>query len=541
MAPVTAYDLITSAGDIQTFGGAGFFGSRVSQGAPTKIIGGAPTATGLGYWLASNKGGIFIYGDAVNYGSPRASFGSKRIRAFAGTPDGQGYWAVSPVGNVYSYGDAPSCGSASGVSSKRPIAAIAPTPDGLGYWLITTRGVIRSYGDAVDFAPGWNYRSRSPIVAMASTPDGQGFWIANAKGAIFNFGDAHFLGSTIHRRLTKPIVSLVPTTDGNGYWLTTGTGRIYFFGDAVSRGSDIRNPPAAPTTIVGMMRTIATTASRYVPLPHQTIGYDISNFQCTKPGSSTLQSNVPQSSAVSIIEVAGWLDGANNSCLQSSAAWATRAAGSTGASYQLYLFLNSPGTNIEATRLYANGPKGSCGALTGTPRLTCIAYNYGYNGAKSAVAYATKQNVHAVTWWVDIENTALSPTPFSSFSANHFWSFSPALNAQTMQGAIDALRSAGLLVGIYSSSLQYPKIVGDYTPTTGAQLPLWIAGVPWTNPPYTQAGLPSTSTLTDWCAGTAIYRGSKSVDAFAGGVPWILQETPGTEKSPFGLDPNYTC
>jgi hypothetical protein len=542
VAPLPAYDLITSQGDVQTFGGAGFFGSRVAQGVPTRVIGGGATADGLGYWIASSHGSVYTYGDATNFGSPAAVFGSRKIAVFATSADHQGYFAVTRTGNVYNYGDAPFCGSAKGVSNRHPIAALATTPDNLGYWLVTTSGVIRSYGDAVNYSPRWRYRSKSPIVSMAGTPDGHGYWLCNARGSVFNFGDARFFGSTVHRRLTKPIVSCTPTPDGGGYWITTGTGRIYLFGDATSHGSDLRSPPAAPTTIVSLILTVATTSTRYVPLPHHQVGYDISNFQCSSPGSSTLQSKVPSSSVLSIIEVAGWLNGADNSCLANSAAWATHAAGSTGASYQLYLFVNSPGTDRSATRLYANGPKGSCGRLSGNTRLICIAYNYGYNGAASALKYAHSQGVHAVTWWLDIENTTLSPTTFSNFSANEFWSDSTTLNAYTVQGAFDSLRSAGLLVGLYSSSLQYPKIVGSYVPSNaGAQLPLWIAGAPWTSPPFTESGLPSPNTLVNWCNGTAIYRGSTSADGFAGGVPWILQETPGTESSPYGLDPNYTC
>lgn len=541
--PATAYDLITSAGDVQTFGGAGFFGSRVSQGVPTDIIGAGATGDGLGYWLASAKGDVYTYGDATNFGSPRNTLGGhpRRIRAFASTPDGQGYWAVSPIGGVYNYGDAPFCGSAQGVSTRHPITAIAPTPDGNGYWLTTANGIVRAFGDAQDLRGSWVYKSKFPIVAIASTSDGNGYWLCNSKGGVFAFGDAQSFGSLLHRRLARPVVDLSPTADGNGYWLTTAAGRIYDFGDATFHGSDLRNPPRRPTGIVAMVVTIATTTPQYVPLPHHTMGWDISNFQCRKPGASTLQTRVPRRSSISVIEVAGWLDNANNPCLADAAAWATRAAGSTGASYELYLFLNSPGTNVEATRLYASGPKGSCGARAGSARAVCIAYNYGYNGARSAVDYANRQGVHAVIWWIDIENDTLSPSAFSNFGANEFWSHSPALNALTVAGAIKALRDAGIEVGIYSTSLQYPKIVGSYVPRIGGRIPLWVAGAPWTHPPYTQRGLPSPATLTNWCAGTAVYRGSNSVDAFAGGVPWILQETPGTANAPFGIDPNYTC
>jgi hypothetical protein len=269
-------------------------------------------------------------------------------------------------------------------------------------------------------------------------------------------------------------------------------------------------------------------------------GFDVSNFQCAKSGSSQLQAGLPTTSALSIIEVAGWLNGANNSCLNAEAAWATRAAGPNGVHYQLYLFLNSPGTDAGAAATYASGPKGTCATLPSADQATCDAYNYGFNGARAALAYASENGVSSSMWWVDIENAALSSTDFADFAADAFWSSSPTLNAQTIEGAIDALHQAGLVVGLYSTSIQYPKIAGNLVPA-GTQVPLWIAGVPWTSPPYTEHGLPSTSVLANWCAGTATYSGTKSKAVFAGGVPWILQETPGVEASPYGLDPNYTC
>jgi hypothetical protein len=70
-----------------------------------------------------------------------------------------------------------------------------------------------------------------------------------------------------------------------------------------------------------------------------------------------------------------------------------------------------------------------------------------------------------------------------------------------------------------------------------------VAGVPWTHPPFSAKDLPGTSVLASWCAWTAKYAGSNQTDIFAGGIPWILQETPGTEAkySPDGIDPDYTC
>ena len=47
--------------------------------------------------------------------------------------------------------------------------------------------------------------------------------------------------------------------------------------------------------------------------------------------------------------------------------------------------------------------------------------------------------------------------------------------------------------------------------------------------------------LQTWCAGTAKYSGTNTYDVFAGGIPWLVQETPGSMASPFGIDPDYTC
>lgn len=537
-----AYDLITSEGDVQPFGGAGFFGSRVSQNAPTAIVAAASSPYGLGYWLAARSGSIFPYGDAANYGSPRAEHLGFRVRAFGPTADQQGYWAVSAFGKVANFGDAPYCGSATGLSSSNQIAAVAGMPGNGGYLLATTTGEVLPFGDAVDLSKAYRVASNDRLVAIATTPDGGGYWLVTARGEVTAFGDARTFGSLAHRRHSGSIISFAPSPDGAGYLLATSTGRVYPFGDAVFLGSDAHNPPRRKTSIVAIVPTLATTTARYVPLPHEAMGYDVSNYQCQKGHLHDLGRHLPRTSQVSVIEVAGWLAGAYNPCLQAAAAWASKTARATGASYELYLFLNAPSSDATSARQDANGPRGPCASAPPRRKATCRAYNYGYNGARAALAYATGLGVHAVIWWVDIENATLSHSAFSNYAAGQFWSGSRALNADTVQGAFDALRGAGIEVGIYSSSLQYSKIVGRFAPKGAGRVPLWIAGVPWTHPPYASHALPGTSILSSWCAGKAIYSGTHSADLFANGVPWILQETPGaTSDPPFGLDPDYTC
>jgi hypothetical protein len=55
----------------------------------------APTASGIGYWLAAADGGIFSYGDARYYGSLGNSGGAKgRTFGIARSAD-RGYWLAS--------------------------------------------------------------------------------------------------------------------------------------------------------------------------------------------------------------------------------------------------------------------------------------------------------------------------------------------------------------------------------------------------------------------------------------------------------------
>ncbi|HVC24713.1 MAG TPA: hypothetical protein VND23_03045 [Acidimicrobiales bacterium] len=544
----SAYYLVEDNGDVHPYGGAVYFGSTASTHVPAPIVGAAPTADGAGYWLATARGGVYRFGDARFYGSAVHKRTARPIVAIASTPDGQGYWLVSNSGAVYNFGDAAYCGSTARLALRNSVVAFATTPDGQGYWIVTAKGAVYAFGDAV-FAgsvPLAHLKLRAAVVGVASTADGRGYWLVAANGSVYNFGDARFYGSAVHVSFPKtaphPVVSITSTSDGAGYWLAASSGRVFDFGDARFSGSLARSQPRPPLAVVGLVRTVPAGATAATsPFPHGTFGVDISNFQCARGRASSIQSDVPATSAIAVLQVAGWLDSSENSCLGSQAAWAVRAAGTgAGAShYSLYLFMNSPGTNAAATAQSADGPAGACAALAPSGQPQCRAYNYGYNGAKGALAYASETGVTSNVWWLDVENDHLSSTANSAFPAS-YWSASTALNDATIQGADDALRSAAITVGIYSTSVQFPRIAGSFVPS-GPRVPLWVAGVPWTNPPFTERGLDSPRVLAAWCAGTAVYAGTRSAAAFAGGVPWLLQETPGNEPSPHGLDPDYAC
>ncbi|HLX78010.1 MAG TPA: hypothetical protein VKR27_03935 [Acidimicrobiales bacterium] len=500
------------------------------------FVSGAETFDGAGYWLATVRGNVYRFGDAAFLGSPVHRRHLPPIVAIASAPFGQGYWLVAATGAIYNYGTAPFCGSLVHRKLASPIVAISPAPDDGGYRLLAANGTVYGFGDVNSHGSPPHSVVGKTAIGIASSADGRGYWVATSTGVVYPFGDAPKFGSPSTRLLTSPVVSFVTSADAAGYWLVTADGHVFNEGDARFAGSLAHSPPRNGITVVGFMRSFQLVTG-IVTLPHAVFGYDISNFQCEKPGSSAASKNLPPKSGISIIEVAGWLDNAYNSCLAAEVAWA-KSAGT--APYNLYLFMNAPDTSAAATQMSASGPKGTCSTEPTSQQDLCRAYNYGFNGAAKALTYATTKNVESSLWWLDIEGTSLSSTANSNFSAGQYWSRFTHLNDATIQGAIDALRAAGIQVGLYSTSVQYPTIAGHFVPT-GGQVPLWVAGVPWTKPPYTESNLPRPSVLAPWCAGTASYIGNPGTDVFAAGLPVMLQETPGSLASPYGIDPDYSC
>ena len=545
-----AYYLFESNGTVVSCGGAPLHGFRPKERLSNPIVAGASTTAGAGYWLISAHGDVFAYGDAALFGSPAHLHLRSPIVAFAPTPDAKGYWLISANGGLFHFGDAQFFGSTVHNRKDGDVVAILSTPDGNGYWIVSTRGIVRNFGDAPPV--GTLSYKRPQVVAASANPDGRGIVMLTKDGGVHNLGTSGYFGSLIHRRLPRPLTAIASTADGNGYLLEDAAGGTFTFGDALFAGSLASTPPKRPTRVVAIeavtLPTPATLTSTLVApgslLPRGAFGNDVSNFQCSSPGSTVASSSLPSVSTFAVIEAAGWLDGSQNSCLASEAAWAAGAAGTAGAHYSLYLFTNAPDQSAAASALDASGPAGVCASLSSTSvplsQAACLAYNYGYEGALTTYQGALAVGVSSSLWWLDVEGTNLSSNQYSNFSAGNYWSNSTALNDQTIQGAMDALRSVGITVGIYSSSVQFPTIAGAYIPT-GNQIPLWIAGAPWTNPPYGEGGLPAPSVLGGWCAGTSGYSKTQQGDLFAGGVPWMLQETPGTEASPYGIDPNYTC
>ncbi len=138
-----------------------------------------------------------------------------------------------------------------------------------------------------------------------------------------------------------------------------------------------------------------------------------------------------------------------------------------GAPPTLYMNLNAPyGSTVAG---HVNSPQ-SCAVTTiGTSSepTACAGYNYGYQAAQYAFAYATNAGITSPIWWLDIEEA-------------NSWSASTTVNDATIQGAIDYMNAQNTRVGIYSMPYMWNDIAGSTfvpTQTIGGQavsIPLWF-------------------------------------------------------------------
>ena len=472
----SGYWLLTDNGGIMSFGGVQLFGSATGLGAT--VVGMATTPDGQGYWIAAANGAVAAIGDAPTLGSARHLVAP--VVGITSTPDGGGYWLAASDGGVFSFGDARFFGSAGAIHLARPIVGMSATPDGRGYWLVASDGGIFSFGDAVFHGSTGAERLNQPIVGMDSTPDAGGYWLVASDGGIFTFGNAPFLGSAGGERLNSPVVGISRVPGGAGYWLVGADGGIFTYGDAPYRGSvggipllhavkAIEEGPGYGTGIV------ASANEGLGPYASGSTGYDISWPQCGGP--------YPGSHQVGIVGVNDGHAFSTNSCLGDEVAWA-------GPAHSLYMNVNSP--NGSSNSEGASGPAGTCSSGS-----DCWAYNYGYNAAVSSVAAAISAGAVAQQWWLDVET-------------GNYWSGNTDANTNVIEGAVAALRHAGLSVGVYSTPYQWGEITG------AAQLgvPVWVAtGVALADP-------------SSWCTRD---------HAFNGGSVWMVQ------YGLNGFDADYAC
>ena len=545
VSPAFSYDLVTALGAVYNFGGAGWYGGETSRHLAAPIVAMAVTPGGHGYWLVGADGSVFNLGDAGWYGSPANEVlgVGQEIIAIVGTSNGKGYWLVNQSGAVLPYGDAEPINAGQPLPAAdlaTPIVSAAIASGGAGAWFTDAAGHVYTTGKAPRFSsrlapPPSSIVLDSPIVSIAATPSGLGYWLADAAGQVWPYGDAA-TGTNPPTGLQGTAVGMIPAENQYGYWVATSAGSIIVGGDATARSSP------AGGTLSDVVGIAAATQVDPTPLPAAAMGYDINWPQCRSPGSpkaGTLP-GPPRDAAgslpysIAVVGVDGWAVDDDNSCLAAEVTWAERAvypasSATTGAPpYDLYMFLNSP---APTSTIDWTGPAGTCAQLSGLARRTCLAYNYGFNAAVIAVSYAASQGAQSRLWWLDIENDTCAPGMWNDAANGEWWSCDLSLNAETIQGALNALRSLDITPGIYCTAVQWAGITGNYMPSGGAPL-IWIAGAIWTSPPYPkQYGYVGPGANATYCTESQYW--------FAGGTPVLLQETPG--PSGYSFDPDVAC
>jgi hypothetical protein len=139
--------VVSTSGVVATFGGAGFHGDRTTA-LNSSVVAITATSDAEGYWLVTSAGEVLSYGDAVSYGSAHETSASGPIVSMAATHDGKGYWLVSSSGQVFSFGDAVSYAAKTGQTVSGSIVGMAVTSDGAGYILVASDGGVFAFGDA---------------------------------------------------------------------------------------------------------------------------------------------------------------------------------------------------------------------------------------------------------------------------------------------------------------------------------------------------------------------------------------------------------
>jgi hypothetical protein len=256
----------------------------------------------------------------------------------------------------------------------------------------------------------------------------------------------------------------------------------------VAIGGPVASGPGAVSWVAGRVDVFARRSDQRIyhalglagdPYARGATGYDISWPQCggahpSRPFSFAVVGVVGSSGTFS-----------HNPCLASEVAWFGSAT------VTLYVKLSSP--EFGQPRHGDTGPAGSCSP----PDLLCRSYNYGWNLVVDAYAYAASQQVFSGLWWLDVEG----PAAF----ANPLWGTNTLANSRVISGAINALTSLGRQAGIYSNSLQWPLIAGNYSPL----VPTWQAR-------------PNSPPATQYCR----------TSLFSAGPVWLVQYG----KSPFDQD-----
>ncbi len=190
-----------------------------------------------------------------------------------------------------------------------------------------------------------------------------------------------------------------------------------------------------------------TLARARAIVPSGAVGHDISWPQCDLP--------VPAPGAFGVVGVTGGRPYTRNPCLATQFRWAESSPG--GAAF--YMNTSNSGPDALALDWYAQrSPDAACRPENDG----ACAYNFGFNAAAAAFAYAQESTgrVAGRVWWLDVET-------------DNTWSYTDVVaNRASLQGSLDFLQRQGVIVGVYSTPRMWGRIMGDWL----LPVPNWMAG-----------------------------------------------------------------
>lgn len=219
------------------------------------------------------------------------------------------------------------------------------------------------------------------------------------------------------------------------------------------------DPPSAPPTESSRPDAGQPPAGGKSPL-----GNDVSWPQC--------KSDLPREQAFAIVGVNNGLANNTNPCLQQQLEWAESSSGAVASQPKVALYVNTanpgragswwPVSNEYPTGSAIHNPYGTC--REGDYGTAC-AYMYGYAKAFDAAYVRGVTKPGDYFWWLDVET-------------ENSWSENKDANRTVLEGMTDFFHSINAKgVGLYSTSLQWHRIVGDVSSSSNLYpLPSWLAG-----------------------------------------------------------------
>ena len=208
-----------------------------------------------------------------------------------------------------------------------------------------------------------------------------------------------------------------------------------------------------------------------------TVGADVSYPQCSGSGAGSLPgSGGTAAAAFGIVGVNNGRPGKANGCLGPEYTW---ARGLGGQAAQLYVNTADPGNTVADWPAgdvagSPNDPYGPCTTVRSRGKtvgadITACAFEYGVEQALNDQRFASAAGASTTMWWLDVETA-------NSWETRGLI----GLNQADLLGMVDTFQaSAGQLVGAYSTSYQWGKIVGTEDQNAGPTLnalPQWIPG-----------------------------------------------------------------